>query len=506
MRFASSFRRLVYLTHRWTGVFGCVLMALWFISGITMLFIGYPKLTPAERLAALPPLSPAHCCAPLQAQWLDAGKVILSTVGGRASYLVRPDATSTSERLDARDGLPAENDVSLIVQSARQFVPGASAHYRGLVMEDRWTHSRALDAHRPLHVVDMTDDSETRLYLSSQTGQVVLDAPLAQRRWNYVGAWLHWLYVFRQTSSGPVWHWLVIALSVIGTLCALTGILAGLWRWRFKGRYKSGSRSPYREPWMHWHHFLGLAFAGMLFAWILSGLASMNPMGIFSPKHADVNMAAFHGKGEFPALLRHPSPLLEALAHTRFRASELEWRRLGGHAYVLARDADNRTRIVVEENNHLSVMEHLPDAWLLTSAARLLPYGIARQEWLTHYDAHYYARQPEAMNGAAQRELPVWKLYFSDPGQSWIYLDPRTGDIPLATDDRKRRGRWWFNFLHSWDLPGMLAWPGSRNTILILFSLGGLGICLTSIVIAWRRLRMSFRRAPSSRKPARLLV
>ncbi len=45
----SHAKRLVFLVHRWTGVAACVLMALWVLSGIVMLFVGYPKLQPAER-------------------------------------------------------------------------------------------------------------------------------------------------------------------------------------------------------------------------------------------------------------------------------------------------------------------------------------------------------------------------------------------------------------------------------------------------------------------------
>ena len=58
-------KRLTYLVHRWTGVAGCLLMVLWFISGVVMLYVGYPKLTPWERLGALPALNPATCCVPV---------------------------------------------------------------------------------------------------------------------------------------------------------------------------------------------------------------------------------------------------------------------------------------------------------------------------------------------------------------------------------------------------------------------------------------------------------
>ncbi|MFJ0888918.1 PepSY domain-containing protein, partial [Bordetella bronchiseptica] len=56
-------KRWLYLLHRWMGVGLCLLFVLWFASGVVMMYVGYPKLTPAERLAHLP--------------WLDAAQVRL---------------------------------------------------------------------------------------------------------------------------------------------------------------------------------------------------------------------------------------------------------------------------------------------------------------------------------------------------------------------------------------------------------------------------------------------
>ena len=60
MSLRSTAKRWTYLVHRWPGIGGCLLMLLWFVSGMVMLFIGYPKLTPDERLAALPVLGDAN--------------------------------------------------------------------------------------------------------------------------------------------------------------------------------------------------------------------------------------------------------------------------------------------------------------------------------------------------------------------------------------------------------------------------------------------------------------
>jgi hypothetical protein len=42
MSLRSTAKRWTYLVHRWLGIGGCLLMLLWFVSGMVMLFIGYP--------------------------------------------------------------------------------------------------------------------------------------------------------------------------------------------------------------------------------------------------------------------------------------------------------------------------------------------------------------------------------------------------------------------------------------------------------------------------------
>ena len=434
---------MTFLVHRWTGVLMCVLMALWFVSGMVMLFVGYPKLTPWERMAGLPALPASGCCidvAAALAQSHDAGAVkgiVLSSVAGRPHYVLQ-EGDGSRVAVDAVDGTRLAAGPGRAVESARAFLHGAPARYMGFVDEDRWTHSRSLAPHRPLHVVEMGDADATRLYLSSATGQVVLDAPRAERLWNFAGAWLHWLYMFRNQPLDPVWSWTVIVLSGIGVVSALAGALNGIWRWRFAGTYKSGSKSPFREDYLRWHHILGLSFGALLLAWIFSGLMSMNPLGVFDAKGPRPDVAAFEGGNA--ASLRLPLPASEAvalLAAQGFQASELEWRVLAG------------------------------------------------------YDAYYYQRQEQSMYGADDKRLPVLRAVFDDPGRTWVHLDPYTGQVESSLDSSERVGRWLFNFLHSWDLPAMLAAVWWREAVLILLCVGGVLLSVTAVVLGVRRLRKS---------------
>ncbi|WP_195846327.1 PepSY domain-containing protein, partial [Bordetella pertussis] len=166
-----------------------------------------------------------------------------------------------------------------------------AAREGGLVSEDAHTHTRTLDEHRPLYVFEMDDPARTRLYVSSSTGEVVRDAPRLERGWNYVGAWLHWLYPLR----GAYWHDIVVWLSVLGVALTVSGTVVGLWRWRFARPYASGSRSPYRERFMRWHHIAGLLFAATTLTWIFSGLMSMNPWQVFGTRATQLDRAAYRG-------------------------------------------------------------------------------------------------------------------------------------------------------------------------------------------------------------------
>ena len=90
-------KRWLYLVHRWLGVLLCSVFALWFISGIVMMYVGYPKLTPAERLEHLPPmrgvpiaLEPAQAlqAAGLQGPLQELRLALAS--GGRPVYVATP--------------------------------------------------------------------------------------------------------------------------------------------------------------------------------------------------------------------------------------------------------------------------------------------------------------------------------------------------------------------------------------------------------------------------------
>lgn len=579
MRAGTQMKRYVYLIHRWMGVGGCVLMVLWFISGVVMLFIGYPKLTPWERLAPLPALGATACCRsidslsagqpptsslPIDHQSTDSrsaahppsdslpgglspadARLVLTSIGGQPRYVwedgeehlhvqaaagdtgtkagtiagtttrtaagTPPASTTTRTPASAQTSAPATTPGSApatvptstpaispkeALAEAHVFAPGASLQYAGTLDEDRWTHSRSLNPHRPLHVVELEGDEPGRLYISSATGQVVLDAPRYQQLWNYAGAWLHWLYMFRNQPKDPVWSWVVIVLSTACTVVAVTGVFVGIWRWRFRGRYRTGSHSPYREGWMRWHHITGLAFSLFVCTWIFSGLMSMSPYGLFPPAQKEPDEAAYRGKAEPMAdTLKQPARIIEALQQTDFRPVELQWHRLGGETYVLALDGQARTRLVrASPDGQLAVQDRWKPDDVMPAARHLFAKPATGSEVLGQYDAYYYQRHPEAMNGAEVHGLPALRIDYGDAENTRVYIDLRTGQMADSMNAAQRNRRWLFYFLHSWDVPAILRTGSGRDAVLILLSAGGLAVSVTGVVIGWRRVKVKVAR------------
>ncbi|MBL8324271.1 MAG: PepSY domain-containing protein [Rubrivivax sp.] len=489
-------------------------MAAWFLSGVVMLYVGYPKLTTEERLAGLPPLRAETCCVPLsralaaaQAVALPAQTASAAPARGAATRQWRLTSVAGEPRyvlaeglrrlvaVDARSG-EAIRAVSAAdaLASARHFAGGQLAgEYLGRVDEDAWTHSRALDAHRPLHLVAVQDEFSRWLYVSSRTGEVVRDATRTERTWGWLGAWLHWLYMFR---GGPVdawWTRIIIGLSIACGVSVLTGLVVGVWRWRFRGTYKGGRRSPYSGFVARWHHILGLVGGLLAFTWVLSGLLSVNPWKVFDAPGAKPDRAAYAGGPlvtDAAAGFPEAADAVGGLLALGLAPREIEWRRVGGVMHAVALGPGGPW--VVQADGVPA--QSLPAARWREAAARLLPGArIVQAEHVTRFDRYYYAREPHTMTGQRERPLPVWRLRFDDANETWITLDPRTGDIVAQSDRRRRVDRWLFAFLHSFDLPQWLAARPAWDAWMLGFSLAGLGMSLTAVVAGWRRLRRKLR-------------
>ena len=547
----SHIKRWILLGHRWLGIGMCLLFFLWFLSGMVMMYVGHPKLTWQERLEHLSPLeasqpllSPADAFRQAGIHGTVTDLRLANARAGQPVYIaqVRPDSKPAPDAprpephlvaLDARTGaLLPPTDPATALASAQAYLeqgepshpssssappassprqPSATAQgapgkplYQGITAEDAHTHSKAMDLHRPLHKVLLPDADQTLLYISGTTGEVVRDAPRLERGFNYLGAWLHWLYLFRDTAID--WTELIIWLSIIGIVSVISGFLSGIIRWRFSRPYRSGSRSPFAPGALRWHHILGLVFALTTCTWIFSGLMSMNPWDIFDADDSIIDARRISSPDIQPS---HATATPQALlARTTTPVRELQWHTLLGKTRVKAIRTHEVPPGSADQPVLLSARTGKPynlEPERLRSALFTLQPGYPpRIDILRQDDFYYYSRAEHTMGGGRKpHPLPIWRVRYDDPNQTWLHIDPTTGQVLNEMDSYQRAERWLFALLHSWDWLPLLRNRPLWDIVMLVLAAGGLALSATGIWIAGHRLHIKTRRWRLMRRKTR---
>ena len=476
----------------------CLLVAMWFFSGVVMMYVGFPELTRAERLVALPELeqdkvwvAPAKLLSQLDPTY-TIKELRLSSVLGRPAWLLR-----TSD--DTRHGLFADNgnnigelepreavDASLVYADASGLLSTRPVH-KTLLDMDQWSVSGSLHSHRPLHLVALNDPAGTELYVSSITGEVVRDTNTMERGWNWLGSNLHWIYPVQLRRHPTAWHWVIVVLSLAGLVSIVTGAVIGFIRLRPRKRYRRTDVTPYRGT-MKLHHILGLIVLIPLTTYMLSGLLSMNPWGVFSDDISfSERLAAYRDASKVQSLID-----TEAFTETARNLNippdtrELVWQWLGGLPYVHAVTGDGQRQLLTS-----SRQSSVEESALAQIKQVMTNEEIASIKKLTEYDNYYYSHHER------WRPLPVLRVQFDDVNATWFHIDLTTGKLINQLTAKGRVRRWLYYGLHSLDFRFLIYNRPAWDLVVIVLACAGFLFSITSVIIAWRRLRYSHKRGIS---------
>ena len=518
--------------HRWLGIAGCLIFLVWFVSGIVMVYARMPRLTAEERLFRLTPVDMATIRVTPSAAAARTGKLPerfrIGTLNGRPVYRFLAEGTWRTVFADTSEvlaGLTAEQALEVI----RRFVPEHAATLRHdgyLTQPDQWLLDGGLPRFLPMHRIALGDADDTYLYVSDRTGEAVMKTTARGRFWGYMGAVLHWTYFTPFRLQAWWWKWTIIWAALIGCVMCASGLVVGILRYSTSKRYRlkhTRSHSPY-AGFMWWHHYAGLIFGLATFTWALSGALSLTPwdwapgtsptpeqaravaggrMRIEAISIPDLRAAAekcasaFTPK-EFDVVQFAGLPLLMAYRPpTTFEPGA--WTNPDLRAIVSAQlRLDHRVvRITLPERGWFT---RLPDDALMAAARRAMPSArIEDVVVLDDYDAYYYDRHDAKM-------LPMLRVRFLDPSRTWLYIDPRHGQIALKHERLSRLNRWLYHGLHSLDFPFLYHSRPAWDLVVIFLSAGGIALSVTIMVPAWRRLRRRARALVRHRSPDTVLV
>jgi hypothetical protein len=485
-------RKWLYIVHRWVGIAACLLFAIWFLSGLVMMYVPYPSLSQSERLAGLAPINwRAVKLGPTEAM-AKAGlsdfpsKLTLEMASGEPVYRMNPIFRRLAvSAVDGRrlEGVPPEQGQAI----ARSFSGLTQPAATETIERDQWTVAGGFDAHRPLYRVRFEDPAGTVLYVSSNTGEVVQDTTRGERFWNWLGSVPHWIYLTVIRTDQPLWRQVILWTSGVGIVGAVTGIWVGILRLRLRRRYAKGRVTPY-HGWLEWHHIGGLVTGLTLTTWIVSGWLSVNPFEVF--RRSDLQAAAT------ASYAGHDGPTLDAdlarLSAAAPGAREVRFRWEAGRPLAVV-SGPSGARAALDART--GAPAGFSDALLFDNARKLMPGArLAAAERLTAEDVYWYGH-----HGAVT--LPVLRARFADAARTWVHIDPLTGEVLGVLDANGRAERWWFNFLHDLDLPVLLQNRPVWDILVWALSIGGTIISVSGVVIGWRRLKrkVAHARAPKLR-------
>ncbi|OYW44269.1 MAG: hypothetical protein B7Z08_02955 [Sphingomonadales bacterium 32-68-7] len=474
-------RRTTFLVHRWLGIVLALLMAVWAVSGITMMYVAFPETTREERLAGLAPLDLTGCCerallppAPIEAASVEMllGRPVLRWRGPDGAGLASLDGAA----LPAIDAAAAGRIAAAHMRAATG--GAAPAVTVAEIDRDQWTVYGRFRQYAPLYKASYADTPGTVLYVAGLTGEVVQDTSSHERFWNWLGAVPHWLYFTALREIQPLWYNLVVYASALGVFLTVTGIYIGLVTYRRRDK----RWSPYKGLAL-WHHWTGLAFGLFTLTWVFSGLVSMNPWGWFEsqgPGEAVPNLA---GRPLEPADVETLYRALAATPQAGVVSATVTVQEGRAYAILTARDGSKRRAA-------LPTLAPAPaTAAELASKARLAKptTPIASAALIAAPDAYHYGHK------GTEPVLPAYRVIYGDDEATRLYFDARTGELVNFVDSATRGFRWWHLGLHRLDFPVLRERPVWDAVMLPLL----VGVSLLCAIGAWmgvRRLRKMARK------------
>ena len=504
----KALRRLIILSHRYLGIALSLLVAVWFASGIVMMYAGgMPRLTPAQRLAGLESIDlSAIRVTPAEAAAAE-GRLTLITVGGRPAY--RAGTTTvladTGDRLDVLGGVEARAIASRFVDRP----PNDLSDVATLSDVDQWTLGQGRQM--PLYRFAVNDEAGTEVYVSGRTGEVTMLTTRRSRALAWAGTIPHWLYFAALRTNQPLWYRIVVWTSALACVLAVLGLILAVTQFRRQRPFALSTAIPY-AGWMRWHYITGAVFGVFTLTWAFSGLLSMEPFAWTNATGLEVERDVFTGGPvdytRFPPM--DPAAWDRVLGGRAVK--EVGFARIqDDHYFIVSPDpaaaaAARRERLhqpyqVTGQSQperllvHAATLEVRAQPFTVESLVERLRTAypdvpIAEQTLLTEYDSYYYSR-------AGLTPLPVVRVKFADPAESWVYIDPTDSQVLAEIPRLARVERWLYNGLHSLDFPfwyNSIAW----DIGVIALCLGGFASSGLGVLLGIRRMRRAAARAVAS--------
>jgi hypothetical protein len=178
----------------------------------------------------------------------------------------------------------------------------------------------------------------------------------------------------------------------------------------------------------------------------------------------------------------HPRDLLAKVPDLDVK--ELEYTSFAGTPLFSASLGDGKSQLLSLDGKKIDGFDQQQ---VIDIVKKALPDpNIAEIKVIDQYDLYYLDR-------TRQRPLPVILVLTHDADKTRYYVDPKSARVVTTYSSRNWVSRYLYNGLHSLNFPWLYNYRPLWDIVVIAFMLGGTGLCVTSLVLAWRVLGRKLR-------------
>jgi hypothetical protein len=242
---------------------------------------------------------------------------------------------------------------------------------------------------------------------------------------------------------------------------------------------------------MRWHYITGLVFGVFTLTWVFSGLLSMDPWEWVSGEDLRVSREPFTGGPLEISLFPHMDAGAWRQLLPGVEVKEIDFVRIQGEPHYAVRGSDGK-RVLASTSPLRLRSEMFPVDGLLDRLQRAAPNAhVVESQLLQDYDSYYYTRDDE-------RPLPILRVKFDDPKQTWVYVDPAMGQVVGQLHRGDRIQRWLYHGLHSLDFPFWYRSRGVWEIAMIMLSIGGTAVSAIGMWLGFKRVGRGIGRIAKS--------
>ncbi len=489
-------KKIITKIHRWLGTLMSLIFVIWFISGIVMIFEGFPHAKRHFQFNQETPFTPTDTIVKALPDYLTDS---ISAVSLR-KHLNRPiyeiKRKGRSKVYDAITFSEITNYTLSDLDALIQRNYGVSYHKRLEINDfDQWIPWSRYKKYFPIYKYYLDDDKHSVIYVSKQTCAVVQETTRYQRWCARFGAIPHWFYYKSLRLKQDLWIDFVIWLALIGCFAALSGMIMGFVRQkkRKKQRRKKDSKifgfSPYKKKWYRWHHITGYFFGIFALTFVFSGLMSLYDLPEWVvPIKKTANYRKVFSRDNLTDINAYKLSVNDIFKDERLVGTKkIEWKQVAGVPYYYAYPDSLHNPILVNASRADTVLIRLfTKEDIENEFAQKFPQLKYKTKWLTETDGYIGFRHYKAKR--------LLRFVLEDANHTWLYFDVSKAKLVSVSNKNKRLHRILYRGLHSFNFKIFDKYNGLRIVLLIIVSVFGIIISFSGLILSYNYLKRKYKK------------